>query len=258
MRDRDGDRQEGVYPVVVGDQRSDEIGGEADDRADRQIDVAGQHDQRLADRDDRDDRDARSDAIEGAEAIVSVDERAEHHNRRDNEDEQAQFADLLRADVALSQFIDAVLERFRQALAHRRGHDGLLIGFSAIQNRHLPALAHDEHAVAEHEHLGQVRRDDDDANSLGRELADDRMHLGFGADVDAARRLVENQDRRVGVEPLAQHDLLLIAARKLGDFEIDRRRADRELRAEVAGGSPLETGSNEAEAIEVATQNRQA
>ena len=87
--------------------------------------------------------------------------------------------------------------------------------------------------------------------------ADDRMHLGFGADVDAARRLVENQDRRVGVEPLAQHDLLLIAARQLGDFEIDRRRADREPCAEVAGGSPFQTCPNEAEAIEVATQNRQ-
>ena len=72
-----------------------------------------------------------------------------------------------------------------------------------------------------------------------------------------ASGLVENQDPRVGVEPLAQHDLLLIAARQLGDFEIDRRRADREPRAEVLGRSPLQTCSNEAEAIEIPAQHRQ-
>lgn len=40
------------------------------------------------------------------------------------------------------------------------------------------------------------------------------MHLGFGADIHAAGRLVHNQDRRASGQPFGQHDLLLIAARK--------------------------------------------
>ena len=60
---------------------ADEIGGAADDRADRQVDVAGEHDQRLADGDDGDDRDARGDAVEGARGVVAVDQRAEDQDR---------------------------------------------------------------------------------------------------------------------------------------------------------------------------------
>ena len=74
------------------------------------------------------------------------------------------------------------------------------------------------------------------ADALGREFADDRMHLGLGADVDAARRLVEDQQRGIGVEPFAQHHLLLIAARQLGDGEIDRWRADGQPLAKRLGG----------------------
>ena len=38
------------------------------------------------------------------------------------------------------------------------------------------------------------------------------MHVGLGPDVDAVGRLVEDQDPRLGREPLREHDLLLIAA----------------------------------------------
>ena len=43
------------------------------------------------------------------------------------------------------------------------------------------------------------------------------VHLGLGADVDAPGRLVEDQHRRLGVEPLGEHRLLLVAARELAD-----------------------------------------
>ena len=49
------------------------------------------------------------------------------------------------------------------------------------------------------------------------ELAHQRVDLGLGADVDAARRLVHDQDARLGREPLAEHDLLLVAAGELAD-----------------------------------------
>ena len=38
------------------------------------------------------------------------------------------------------------------------------------------------------------------------------VDLELGADVDAARRLVEDEDRRLGHQPLGEHDLLLVAA----------------------------------------------
>ena len=44
---------------------------------------------------------------------------------------------------------------------------------------------------------------------------DDRVDLVLGADVDAAGRLVEDQHVRIGEDPLAQHDLLLVAAGEL-------------------------------------------
>ena len=43
-------------------------------------------------------------------------------------------------------------------------------------------------------------------------VADDVVNLELGADVDALRRLVEQQDARVGRQPLRRDDLLLIAA----------------------------------------------
>ena len=71
--------------------------------------------------------------------------------------------------------------------------------------RHLagePALADHQHAVAEADQLGQFRRDDDDADALVGEVAQDAVDLRLGADVDAARRLV-HQAARAGRRPAA-------------------------------------------------------
>jgi hypothetical protein len=38
------------------------------------------------------------------------------------------------------------------------------------------------------------------------------VHLGLGADVDAAGRIVEQDHRGLGVQPLGEHHLLLVAA----------------------------------------------
>ena len=46
------------------------------------------------------------------------------------------------------------------------------------------------------EQLGQLARDDEHGRALARELADQRVDLRLRADVDAARRLVEDQHRR--------------------------------------------------------------
>ena len=47
------------------------------------------------------------------------------------------------------------------------------------------------------------------------QLVDDRVDLVLGADIDAARRLVEDQHLGLGEQPFAQHHLLLVAAREV-------------------------------------------
>ncbi len=50
-----------------------------------------------------------------------------------------------------------------------------------------------------------------------------RVHVRLGGDVDAAGRLVDDQQRRSEREPAGQHDLLLIAAGKGRDGRVETR-----------------------------------
>ena len=56
----------GPHLVVVGQLRADKVGRDADDGADRKVDVACHHDQRLAHRHDGNDGGAGGDAVEEA------------------------------------------------------------------------------------------------------------------------------------------------------------------------------------------------
>ena len=80
-----------------------------------------------------------------------------------------------------------------------------------------PALAHDQHAVGHAEHLGQLGGDHQHRDALGGQLGQQPVHLGLGADVDAAGRLVDDQHPRAGGQPLGEHDLLLVAAGQRAD-----------------------------------------
>ena len=84
----------------------------------------------------------------------------------------------------------------------------------AISPTMRPSFMHVD-AVADAEQFRHLRRDDDDAFAFLRELVDDGVDLVFRADIDAARRLVEDQHFRIGEQPLRQHDLLLVAAGKV-------------------------------------------
>ena len=76
------------------------------------------------------------------------------------------------------------------------------------------AVGDDEHGVGEAEHLLDLARDDDDGVAGCGEAADEGVDLGAGADVDASRRLVEQQHPRAVHEPAREQDLLLVAARE--------------------------------------------
>ena len=76
-------------------------------------------------------------------------------------------------------------------------------------------LVHHVDAVA---HAEQLRHSEEIMRMPLPSLAssvDDGVDLVLGADVDAARRLVEDQQLGLGEQPLAQHHLLLVAARQV-------------------------------------------
>ena len=76
---------------------------------------------------------------------------------------------------------------------------------------------------------GQVRGDEEDGAALPRELLDGSVDGHLGADIHAARRLVEDEDLGLARQPLGEEDLLLVAAREVADRAGRVGRVDREL-----------------------------
>src|SRR5690606_30835733 len=71
------------------------------------------------------------------------------------------------------------------------------------------------------------------------------------ADIDAARRFVENQDLRLARDPAGEDHLLLIAARQLADRLFDGRGLDAQPVRHRLGDLPLRAPPEEAEAADL-------
>src|SRR5580704_13141533 len=97
-------------------------------------------------------------------------------------------------------------------LAGRRRHDLFFRRVRASVLTDQPTLAHHQDPVTDAEHLGQLRGDHQDRDSVSREFRKQPVYLGLCGDVDAPGRLVHDQQARVAPKPLRQHDLLLVAA----------------------------------------------
>src|SRR6185312_6638222 len=111
------------------------------------------------------------------------------------------------------------------AQGHHR-HQPLFIGAFAVDLAGDPALAHRHDPIADRQHFGQFRRNGDDRDAPLRHLEEEIVHLDLRADVDAARRLVDDQHFRLQGEPAGEHHLLLIAAGKITDDLLLARHAD--------------------------------
>src|SRR5215208_322575 len=79
----------------------------------------------------------------------------------------------------------------RRAPARHRADDRVLADLPAVQLGHVRAVAQHDHARAPLHQLLQVRRDHEDAEPGGRQLVHQRLDLPPRADVDPARRLVD-------------------------------------------------------------------
>ena len=117
--------------------------------------------------------------------------------------------------------------------------DGFGVGVGAVDGGDEAAGVHDEDAVAHAEDLRQLGGDHQDRHALLGEAAHQRVDLGLGADVDAAGRLVHDQDLRVGLQPLAEDDLLLVAAGELADHLLGAAGAGAELPDRGGGAQRL-------------------
>ena len=102
--------------------------------------------------------------------------------------------------------------RLASDFVRRQLHDGFLGRVAARElAAHLP-FAHHEDAIGERQHLGQIARHHQARHARGRALANDVVDLELRADVDALRRLVEQQHARRVASHLRRDDLLLVAA----------------------------------------------
>ncbi len=80
------------------------------------------------------------------------------------------------------------------------------------------------------------------------------MHLGLGADVDSARRLVNDEEPRVRREPLGEDDLLLVASGQRGYREVLRSGLHLESTRPLLCGRALTPPVDDAEASQLLAQ----
>ena len=90
------------------------------------------------------------------------------------------------------------------------------------------AVIEHQHAIAAADQLVIVGRIEDDRRALVGETPEQLIEFLLGADVDAARRIVEKDDARVAHQPFGDHHLLLVAAGQRADRDIQPGRADAE------------------------------
>src|SRR5918995_5657313 len=90
------------------------------------------------------------------------------------------------------------------------------------------AVPQRDHAIATLRDLFHLRGDEDDAQSLRREIVHELLYLRFRSNVDTAGRLVQYEHFGVHAHPAGQKNLLLVAAGELPDRLVWTRSLDTE------------------------------
>src|SRR5690606_36615019 len=102
-------------------------------------------------------------------------------------------------------------------LDRRQLHHSLSRGFACRQRPGDSLAGHHDDPVRQGQQFIQVRRDENHREPLRDQAADQPADLGLGADVDPARRLIQNQHRGLRVDPPGQQHLLLVAPAQIAD-----------------------------------------
>src|SRR3954454_17114711 len=99
---------------------------------------------------------------------------------------------------------------------------------------------HDHERVGEPDELGQLVRDQHDPDTVLGEAANPAIDLRLATDVDAARRVVQDQHLRLPDEALVQHHLLAVAAAEAEGHVVVAPRHDAKLSDEPLGDPLLD------------------
>ena len=182
--------------------------------ADRKVDTLGGDDNGHADRKKGD----------GRTAIENVDQAAvkptvlDLHRKETRKDEPNQHKDNRQGYQLREQPLAETCCSFDHAWSPAPGAAAMALtmmfrgDLAAGQFRHMGAIPeHDDPRTVGHEFF-ELRRNDDQRHALTAEFADQPDDFGVGADIDAARRLVENEKFRVRRQPARQDGFLLVAA----------------------------------------------
>lgn len=101
--------------------------------------------------------------------------------------------------------------------------------------RHLSAIAQDNDPIGVTHQLLQFRRDNQQRQAIGAEGFNQANNFRMGADVDAAGRLIEDQELRFGQQPAGEQHLLLVAAGEKLDRLLGTRGTDPQLANKALG-----------------------
>ena len=119
-------------------------------------------------------------------------------------------------------------------------HDRFLARLAWLEAAGDTAVAHDQDAVAQAQDFRQLRGDHHDRRALlVGEAREKLVDLALGADIDAARRLVDEENAAAGVEGARHHAFLLVAAGELADQRLRVAHADREPPRQLRHALPL-------------------
>ncbi len=107
-----------------------------------------------------------------------------------------------------------------------------------------PSLVIDDDAIAHPHDFRKLGGNQDDRHALHGRLGNQGVNLRLGADIHAARRLVEDQDLGVEEHPFGKHDLLLIAAAERIDIGLDAGCLEGELFRDLPDVLGFRAGAN--------------
>src|SRR5262252_47943 len=137
----------------------------------------------------------------------------------------SRFAAVAKPDPKIAKTTTRIASRYAAPgtlfMVHRRSQDVRLAQLVALQFADDALVAHHVRAIADRDDLGQFGADHQHRSAVGDERRHHPVDLRLRPDVDAARRLVEDEEPGAGGKPLADHHLLLIAAAEIASQASD-------------------------------------
>src|SRR5216684_3574314 len=92
--------------------------------------------------------------------------------------------------------------------------NGLLRNVTTVERGGDASFIEDDYSIRQPDHLGELRRHEQDGGPVRRQLRDEPVDLLFGADVNADSGVVENDELRSAYQPATKDHFLLVAARQ--------------------------------------------